>query len=76
MPTSTDNHLDSFLYGADAIGDEANIYVKDENGEIVRDKNGKPQVDVRKAYYALEMGYIDADKFGRQWRSTLRRIRA
>jgi hypothetical protein len=32
---------------------------------------GKPK---RQTFYALENGYIDADKFGRMWRSTPRRL--
>jgi hypothetical protein len=72
----SDENLDRFVYGAEAIGREADIYEKDKNGEIVLDENGKPRVDVRKAHYALEKGYIDAEKFGpRIWRSTPRRIR-
>jgi hypothetical protein len=68
--------LDGFVYGARAIGAEADLFVRDKNGEIVLE-NGKPKVDVRKAHYALEKGYIDADKFGpRIWRSTPRRIKA
>ena len=71
----TDKDLDSFRYGARAIGAEADIFKKDRNGETVLDENGKPVVDERRAQYALEMKYIDADKFGRLWRSTPRRIR-
>jgi hypothetical protein len=72
----SDKDLDSFRYGAAAIGREADIFVTDENGEIVLDENGKPKVDLRKVYHALARGYIDADKFGpRIWRSTPRRIR-
>ena len=69
-------NLDGYLYGAKAIGAEADLYVRDpETGQIVLDEHGRPKVDVRKAHYALEQGYIDADKFGRLWRSTPRRIR-
>jgi hypothetical protein len=72
----SDKNLDRFLYGGEAIGREADIYETDEDGEIVLDENGKPKVDLRKVYHALERGYIDADKFGpRIWRSTPRRIR-
>jgi hypothetical protein len=60
----SDDNLDKFVYGADRIGLEANL-VKD-NGSV----------DLRKAYHALENGYIDDDKFGRIWRSTPRRIRS
>jgi hypothetical protein len=52
----SDTNLDRFVYGAKAIGREADIYEEDENGEIVIDENGKPKVDVRKAHYALEKG--------------------
>jgi hypothetical protein len=31
-------------------------------------------LDLRRAYYALEKGYVDADKFGRVWTSTKRRL--
>ena len=60
----SDDNLDKFVYGAERIGREANL-VKDDGS-----------VDLRKAYYALENGYIDADKFGRLWRSTPRRFRS
>jgi hypothetical protein len=73
-----DKDLDSFRYGAEAIGREAEIFKRDKKtGQIVLDENGRPVVDVRKTHYGLEKGYIDADKFGpRIWRSTPRRIRA
>ena len=58
-----DRDLDRAVYGAPAIGHEA--YLFDEDGNV----------DIRKTYYALEKGYIDADKFGRQWVSTVGRIR-
>jgi hypothetical protein len=63
MQTS-DDKLDRPIYGARPIGQAANIV----------DNKGK--VDVRKTFYALEQGYIDANKFGRRWVTTLRRIRA
>ena len=31
-------------------------------------------LDPRETYYALEKGLLDADKFGRKWRSTKRRL--
>jgi hypothetical protein len=31
-------------------------------------------LDARKTFYALEAGYIDAEKFGTRWRSTKRRL--
>jgi hypothetical protein len=58
-----DDELDRALYGAQAIGLEACII--DDEGNV----------DIRKTYHALERGYLDADKFGRQWVSTPRRIR-
>lgn len=63
MQTS-DDKLDRAIYGAEPIGRAANIV----------DNKGK--VDVRKTFYALERGYIPADKFGRRWVTTLRRIRS
>jgi len=72
MPTKD---LDSFVYGAEGIGRVADIFKKDKNGQVVLDENGQPEVDVRKTHYGLEQGYIDADKYGRLWRSTPRRIR-
>jgi hypothetical protein len=60
----TEDQLDRPLYGARPIGKAAHIV----------DDKGK--VDVRKTYYALEQGYIDASKYGRRWVSTLRRIRS
>jgi hypothetical protein len=59
----SDENLDKFIYGAEPIGLEANIVKEDGT------------VDLRATYHALEMGYIDADKFGRKWRSTPRRVR-
>jgi hypothetical protein len=53
---------DRWIYGVIAIGDVANI----------RDGNGN--VDYQSTRRALELGYIDGEKFGRQWRSTARRI--
>ena len=74
MPTKD---LDSFVYGAEGIGRVADIFKKDKNGQVVLDENGQPEVDVRAVHYALERGYISAEKFGpRRWRSTPRRIRA
>jgi hypothetical protein len=57
------NDLDRPIFGAEPIGREANLVDKDGN------------VDLRKTYYALERGYLDANKFGRTWVSTPRRIR-
>ena len=63
MPKQIDDHLDRPIYGAEPIGREANL-LKDDGS-----------VDLRKVYHALERGYLDADKFGRLWASTPRRIR-
>ena len=60
----TDDQLDRPLYGVRPIGRAAHLV------------DGKGKVDVRKTYYALEQGYIPADKFGRKWVTTLRRIRS
>lgn len=54
--------LDKPIYGVEPIGRIANILKEDGS------------VDTRAAYYALEKGYIDADKFGRKWRTTPRRV--
>jgi hypothetical protein len=54
--------LDRPVYGARDIARVANMF----------DEAGEP--DERAAFHALEMGYLDADKFGRKWRSTPRRI--
>jgi hypothetical protein len=56
--------LDRFIYGAEDIGRAADLYKKDGS------------VDTRRTFWALERGYIDADKFGRIWRTTLRKIRS
>jgi hypothetical protein len=58
----SDEDLDKPIYCVEPIGRIANILKKDGS------------VDARAAYHALEMGYIDADKFGRKWRTTARRI--
>lgn len=54
--------LDQPLYGAAAIGRAAHLF--DEEG----------RVDLKRAYYVLERGYIDANKIGWRWVTTLRRI--
>jgi hypothetical protein len=51
-------------YGAPWIADVLNL--RDEDGEL----------DIDKAYYVLEQGYVDADKMGRIWTSTRRRLLA
>jgi hypothetical protein len=62
LPAALVDPLDRPVYGARAIAIVANMF----------DENGEP--DERAAFHALEMGYLDADKFGRKWRSTPRRI--
>ena len=57
-----DPDLDTPLYGIRPIAEALNL--KKEDGTL----------DLRKAYYALEKGYADADKFGRIWVSTRRRL--
>jgi hypothetical protein len=61
--SAENENIDRPLYGAEPIGREAHIF--DEDGDV----------DLRRTYYALEKGYIPADKFGRVWVSTPRRIR-
>jgi hypothetical protein len=56
--------LDLPIYGVPTIARILNLL----------DKNGEP--DSRRAYYALEKGYVDASKFGRVWTSTKRRLLA
>jgi hypothetical protein len=56
-------NLDQPLYGAESIGRAAHLF--DDAGNV----------DVKRAYYVLERGYIDASKIGRQWVTTMRRIR-
>jgi hypothetical protein len=43
------------------------IYGAESIGRVIN-------LDARKAFYALEAGYIDAEKFGTRWRSTKRRL--
>jgi hypothetical protein len=54
--------LDVPVYGVEPIARILNL----------RDKNGEP--DLRRAYYVLEKRYVDADKLGRVWTSTKRRL--
>ena len=44
----SDENLDRAIYGAEAIGREAHLFDSEGN------------VDLRKAYYGLEKGYLDA----------------
>jgi hypothetical protein len=59
--TMQTDDLDKPVYGAEAIAIILNMT-----------KNGAP--DTRRAYHALEKGYVDATKLGRQWISTPRRL--
>src|SRR5258708_27098178 len=43
------------------------IYGAENIGRVIN-------LDARKTFYALEAGYLDADKFGTRWRSTKRRL--
>jgi hypothetical protein len=54
--------LDRLVHGADAIARILNIFKDD----------GTP--DLRRTFYVLENGYVDADKGGRSWTSTPRRL--
>jgi hypothetical protein len=55
--------MSDILWGAEAIGREANIV--DENGAV----------DRRKVFYQLETGNLPAKKVGRLWVSTTTAIR-
>jgi hypothetical protein len=55
--------LDRPLWGAEAIGRAANLLDEDGN------------VDLRRTYFKLEKGYLPADKCGREWVTTPRRLR-
>jgi hypothetical protein len=55
--------LDRPVWGAEQIGRLAGLLKPDGT------------VDTRKTFYALEEGYLNADKVGRRWTSTPRRIR-
>ena len=55
---------DASIHGARAIAMADNLVKPD----------GTPEE--RKAQYPLERAYYDADQIGRQWRSTVRRIRS
>jgi hypothetical protein len=62
MSDGFDEYLDTPGYGARFIAEVLNL--RDENGAL----------DVAAAYHKLEMGYVDADKMGRIWTSTRRRL--
>ena len=64
MPKHLDEKLDAPIYGGIAIGRAAKL--TDDDGKVLE----------AKVYRALRLGLIDADKFGREWVSTLRRIYA
>lgn len=53
---------DAPVWGAETIGRIANVRKPDGS------------VDIRRVYYLLEKRLLDADKFGRRWASTPRRI--
>jgi hypothetical protein len=57
-----DPYLDTPGYGAGWIAEILNL--RDHSGAL----------DVRRAYYLLEAGYVDASKVGRVWTSTRRRL--
>jgi hypothetical protein len=61
--TDSSDDLDRPLWGAAAIGLEANVV--DEDGDV----------DIRKVFYLLENGLLPATKVGKKWTSTKRRIR-
>jgi hypothetical protein len=58
----TSNDLDVPVWGAPAIARILNLV----------DEHGEP--DLRRVYYVLEKGYIDATKIGASWCSTRRRL--
>jgi hypothetical protein len=54
--------LDEPVHGATRIAEVLNL----------RDEKGGP--DLRRTYYVLERGYVDASKLGASWWSTRRRL--
>lgn len=64
MSGITERDLDRPLWGAEAIGHEANVV--DEAGEV----------NVKKTMRLLEQGLLPGTKVGRLWTSTPRRIRS
>jgi len=63
MPANTEiDPLDLPVYTAAEIALVLNLI----------DDDGKP--DLRRTFYVLEKGYVDADKWGRIWVSTPRRL--
>ena len=63
MTDTQSENLDNPLWGAAAIGRAAGLI----------DRRGN--VDLRRVFYQLEHGHLPADKKGRLWVSTPRRIR-
>jgi hypothetical protein len=57
-----DKYWDEPVYGAASIAEILNL----------RDENGEP--DLTRTYHVLSSGYVDADKMGRIWWSTRRRL--
>jgi hypothetical protein len=62
--SDSSSDLDLPLWGAEAIGREANVL--DSAGNV----------DLRKTFYLLENGLLPASKIGKRWATTKRRIRS
>jgi hypothetical protein len=62
------------LWGATEIGQEARIFVRDKNGNVVFDENGNPQIDVERVYYKVRRRLLDVSRNGRELTSTPARI--
>jgi hypothetical protein len=62
MPANVVDPLDRLVEGAEEIAFTTGLV----------DKNGQPKT--RRAYYLLERKILDADKHGRIWSSTPRRL--
>jgi len=58
--------LDQPVIGAKAIAAVLNLRTTNPDGDS--------EPDARKAFFGLQQGYYDADKVGREWRSTPRRL--
>jgi hypothetical protein len=65
MPDNTPTDLDKPVWGARAIAAEAGL---------IDEETGEP--DVVRAQYLLGAGLLPADKVGRAWTSTPRRLRS
>jgi hypothetical protein len=61
--SDSNSDLDLPLWGAEAIGRQANVV------------NEAGNVDLRKVFYLLENGLLPGTKIGKRWTSTKRRIR-